>query len=787
MLHTMGSMDIKQNQIKKTLSTLSNIDYIAGLIDDGKFPHRHALALHICDHFNFYDIRGKSQHGGCLKALRKLEEAGYFILPKAIRKPTRKSPKRLTEPVPPARDVPSVVNEVRNLELILVSTENHMRIWNELMINEHPLGAGPLVGRQLRYLIGSAHGWLGGVSFSAAALQLEARDKWIGWNVEQRNEHLHHVVNMSRLLIRPSFYCQNLASSVLSMSLKQMQNDFEQRFGYRPFLVETFVDASYSGSCYRAANWIHIGMTKGRGRQDRNKKTELSIKSIYVNPLSNDFRVQMGLSSNAGQGALSLIDGLEGETWAEHEFGGADLGDDRLNKRLIKVAAAKAQVPDRAFSGVAKGDWPAVKAYYRFIDQPKESAVTPANILAPHRERTIRRMQGQKTVLSIQDGSDLNFNNLNDCKGLGRIGTNQTGAVSYGLHLHSTLAIATNGIPLGVLRADCNPPREKSPDDKRLDYAKPIEEKKTFAWIEHYRDLAEIASTLSNTRVISICDREADFFEMFEEQRKNPSVHLLIRAKQERNITEEPFKLFQAARQAPILSSICVHIARQSARTKKIKQEARPKRIGRMADLTVRATRVHLRPSARYFEDKKPFEIWIIHALEENPPEGAEPVEWFLLTTLNITSAEQAEECLRWYCLRWRIEDWHRVLKSGCRVEDLAHKSVERLQRAISINLVIAWRIMLMVLLGREQPSLPAEVLFSDIELKTLRAYAKKKVNTPIQLNEAVHLIAKIGGHLGRKNDPPPGHQILWQGYIEFQFMCLGYSLWQDEDCPDTS
>ena len=103
------------------------------------------------------------------------------------------------------------------------------------------------------------------------------------------------------------------------------------------------------------------------------------------------------------------------------------------------------------------------------------------------------------------------------------------------------------------------------------------------------------------------------------------------------------------------------------------------------------------------------------------------PVEWFLLTTIKITSASQAEKCLRWYVLRWRIEDWHRVLKSGCRIEDLAHKTAERLRRAIAINMVIAWRIMLMALMGRETPELSAEVLFSDIEVKTLWAYAKKK------------------------------------------------------------
>lgn len=141
--------------------------------------------------------------------------------------------------------------------------------------------------------------------------------------------------------------------------------------------------------------------------------------------------------------------------------------------------------------------------------------------------------------------------------------------------------------------------------------------------------------------------------------------------------------------------------------------------------MAVRYTRIQLRP-AHYLGDKEPVDLWLVHAVEENPPADTKAVEWFLLTTIEITSATDAEQCIRWYVLRWRIEDWHRVLKSGCRIEDLAHTTAERLRRVIAINLVIAWRIMLMTLLGREIPELPAEILFSDIELRTLRAYAKK-------------------------------------------------------------
>lgn len=717
----------KQNQIKRTLSEPTHIEYVRGLLESNEISNRNKLAKRVCEQFGFHDARGQAQLTSCMEALRELESAGHFTLPVACVRTGINSPRRLGKRVALPVNVPAQAGEVWGLTLVLVHNDEQMRIWNELMIEEHPQGAGPLVGRQLRYLISSEHGWLGGIGFAAAARHLADRDRWIGWDGEQRREYLDRVVGMSRFLIRESVKCRNLASKVLSMSIAAMPDDFERMYNYRPLLIESFVDTSrYPGTCYQAANWILVGQTKGRGRQDRNRTSNLSIKAIYVYPLECDFRKRMGLSSSAGLGALSPAEGLETDSWAQNEFGGAPLGDVRLSRRLVNVAAEKAEMPHRAYSGVAKGDWPKTKAYYRMIDQPEESSVTMSNILLPHRQRTIQRMQGQKTVLCVQDGSDLNYNNLDQCEGLGDISKNQTGVKSRGLHLHSTFTVAPNGLPLGVLRADCLAPKSKSPEDRRAACEIPIEEKKTFTWIEHHRDLVVLSATMPHTRLVDMCDREADFFEMFDEQRQHDRVDLLVRAKHNRNITEEPFKLFAAIRESEVQSRVRVHIPRQSARPKKSKQKARPKRPGRNADMAVRYLRVQL-PAPEHHEGKDPIDIWIIHALEENPPENTKAIEWFLLTTMQITSADDAEQYLRWYCLRWRIEDWHRVLKSGCRIEKLAHDTSERLRRAIAINLVIAWRIMLMTLMGRETPELPAEVLFSDVELRTLRAYAKKK------------------------------------------------------------
>ena len=718
-----------QSQIKRTLAKPKNLEQVRHLLqDDCAEPRlRTVLADEICQRFGFFDALGRTQVSTCLKALRDLEAEGHFVLPAGAHKGKKKhTPRRLSEAVPAPQDVPATAGAVQGLHLVLAETGQQIRMWNEMMIREHPQGAGPLVGRQLRYLVASDHGWLGGLGFAASALKLRDRDRWIGWDEETRRGQLNQVVGLSRFLIRTDVRCRNLASRVLGLCIAQFPGDFEARYGFRPLLLETFVDREhYAGTCFRAANWERIGCTQGRGRQDRDRTMGQSVKEIYVYPLAPSFRVMMGLPSNSGGSALEIDDAVDTYNWAEAEFGGAPLGDKRLSRRLVDSAAALAEQPGRAFCSVAKGDWPAVKGYYRLIDKPDDSAVTMDNILLPHRERTVRRMKAHKTVLCIQDGTDLNYSGLAQCEGLGVIGANQTGAKSGGLHLHSTLATTTEGLPLGVLLAQCAAPEPKSEQDERSSTAIPIEEKKTYSWIVGLRDCMEVAREIPHTQLVSVMDREADFFELFDEQRRTPTVQLLVRAKYNRN-TSDDTKLFDAIGQTPERSRLRIRVPRQSARPKRSKQKARPKRAQRTANVSLRYQRVELRPPS-YLRDRGPLALWIIAVTEENPPKGVEPLRWFLLTTMEIASADDTEKCLRWYCLRWRIEDWHRVLKSGCQIEGLAHKTADRLCRAIAINLVIAWRIMLMTLLGREQPELPADVLFSDLEIEVLGAIAKKK------------------------------------------------------------
>ena len=695
-----------QNQVSRILrGNLARLrDVLDGAVSQG-VGSLGQVADRVCEAFDFRDGRGRWQRASCCRALSDLQAAGHVSLPAG--QPARGVGGRarvLPHPVAPAVDVPGTVDEVGGLTLVLVETGEQRRVWNTLMAHEHPRGAGPFVGPQLRYLVGSAHGWLGGVGFAASARRLRARDAWVGWDDTGRRAHLHRVLGLCRLLVRPGVACRNLASHVLGRAARAVGDDCERLYGYRPWLLETFVDETeQTGASVRAANWVRVGETCGRGRGDRTHAAPETRKAVYMYALEPAWRARLAAPAPA-VAPLAVGDGLDAESWAGHEFGEARLGDARLSARLVQSAQQMAESPMRAITGAAQGARALVKGHYRLIDQPADSAVTVDNILAPHRERTLRRMQAHDTVLCIQDGTRLNFTRRGQTQGLGAIGSNQTGAVARGLELHTTLAVNPDGVALGVLRAAFDAPALPNPDEE--DQPKPREERKSFRWIEGLRDCAQAAEQLPETRVVCAMDREADFLDLFIERRAHaPQVDLLVRAKVDRVVGKEKTpdgqtvsrRLFDQVRNAPARGDARVEVQRLSARAKASKQARKDRRAARVAEVTLRYQQVALPcPGAA------PVELWVVHVREEQPPPRTEPLQWFLLTTLQVTSAVDATRILQWYALRWRIEEYFRVLKSGCKVEELQHHTAERLERAMAIKMVIGWRIQLMVQLGRE-------------------------------------------------------------------------------------
>ena len=236
--------------------------------------------------------------------------------------------------------------------------------------------------------------------------------------------------------------------------------------------------------------------------------------------------------------------------------------------------------------------------------------------------------------------------------------------------------------------------------------------------------------------------------------------------------------LFGRMRSAPVRGRFRLKVSRLSRRIKASRQAARPGRAARVAEMELRYETLTIPAPLKTPAGVDPAPLSVVHAREIRPPAKGKRLEWFLLTTLPVRDTEQARRVLRWYALRWRVEDYFRVLKTGCRVQQLQHQTAERLKRAIAIHAVIAWRIMLLTLLGREDPDLPAPVLFSDLEIRVLDAFAASRgYSPPENLGAAVLVLARLGGYLARKHDPPPGHQLLWQGYVTLYGMCLGFAL----------
>jgi hypothetical protein len=230
--------------------------------------------------------------------------------------------------------------------------------------------------------------------------------------------------------------------------------------------------------------------------------------------------------------------------------------------------------------------------------------------------------------------------------------------------------------------------------------------------------------------VISVADREGDLFELFDLRRcqQGPKAELLVRARYDRCLEGSDRKLFEELASAPLAKTISLTVPRQRERRGKPSSPGRPALPARSAKVQVRFQAVTLSaPQTPRTRQKQPIRLWTVYLVEKHPPQGASAVHWLLLTSIPMTSLKQALRCVRWYCRRWRIEEWHRVMKSGCRILDHQNHTAEVLLRAIVLDAVIAWRIMLLALLGREVPELPADTLFDEGEREVLGLLTQKR------------------------------------------------------------
>ena len=557
------------------------------------------------------------------------------------------------------------------------------------------------------------------------------------------------MVNNSRFLLLPWVRVPHLASHVLAQAARRLPRDWQARYGYAPVLLESFVETGrFKGTSYLAAGWQALGETCGRGRQDRAHRAARPRKTIWLRALRADWRTHLGrapqpgrLAPRARPGApppASSAPGASGppppDDWAAAEMGGAALGDARLPRRLVTLsrqffARPQAHIPE------ACGQRAAAKAAYRFFAHPH---VTLPKILAPHRAQTCARVAAHPVVLAVQDTTELDYTAHPATTGLGPIGNHR--AHVQGLILHPTMVYTPAGLALGLLEAQC-----------------------------------------PGTQVISVGDCEADMFELYRQAAACPhGTKFLVRAFRERALAAEEEQEREQEKEEKLTQLWESLRSRPSAGTVKVSLPRRGSRKARLAEVEVRFAEVSVAPPA-YLRGAQALRLWAVALLEPAPPEGASAVEWLLLTNLPVTTWEAAVEKTQWYGQRFQIEVFFRTLKSGCRLEDRQLGEARRLENCLAIDLVVAWRIVHLVKLGREVPELPCTVFFEELQWKALLACAARgqsaDLSTAPSLRAAVRLVAQLGGFLGRKGDGEPGAQTLWRGLQRLDDIVVGFAL----------
>jgi hypothetical protein len=719
------------------------LERIQHLVDDTPDISRRSLSNRVCEWLNWRHPTGRVKDMSCRKALTQLCKTGVLRLPETVQSPGFLR-RRVQEPLvrPP---VACSLPELGAVTLILVDhrLSEPARIWKTLMAG-HYLGER-LFCAGLRYLIhSSSQGWLGALAFSTAAFRVSCRDRYLGWDDPTRMKNLDRVIANSRFFIHPAVQVPHLASHVLGKALRRVTGDWSARYGTTPLLVETFVEQGrFAGTSYRAANWVHVGTTAGRGRQDGQHQAAVPPKEMYIYPLHRRWRELLGGSVITNAPVPAAGD------WAEQEWGTAPLGDTRLVQRLITLGRDRYSLPQASIPQTC-GSRAKTKAAYRFFDNER---VTLPNLLTPHIEATTKRVASEKIVLAIQDTTTLNYSTHPATENLGPIGSSATGIV--GLMMHGTLAVNTAGTPLGLLNAQCwaRDPEEFGKKAKR--HTLPIAAKESNKWLTSFKAAIATAASCPATTIVSVGDREADLYELFALAATTPKAPLLlVRAKHDRTLQEEQGKLSEYLDRCP------------EAGIQELLVPRRGQHLARTAQLSIRYGKVTLAPPKQKPEEP-PFAVWVIHAEEQEPPEGVAALCWVLLTTVPTESFAAACEHLSWYALRWTIEVFHRTLKSGCKIENRQLGSASRLEACLAIDLVVAWRIHYLTKLGRETPDVPCSVYFEEAQWQALVAFTTKKpapAAEPPTLRDATRMVAALGGFLGRTGDGEPGTQTLWLG-----------------------
>jgi hypothetical protein len=422
------------------------------------------------------------------------------------------------------------------------------------------------------------------------------------------------------------------------------------------------------------------------------------------------------------------------------------LGDMRRNQRAGRLISDLAAQPDASIPQ-ASGSLAATKAAYRFLAC---QGVEAQAIRKAHHARTGDRLVSEPWVLIAQDTTELDVRAHPCTRGVGPL-SHPSG---QGLLVHSSLAISTQGVPLGLLdqRVWVRDPEQTGRRHQRR--RRSAREKESAKW--RSAEQAALEAVPQGTRAVLVADREADVYDFLAASRP-ADVHLLIRATHNRCVAQEPGYLWEALERQPPVGEQVIPVGRSGERT--------PRR----ALVSLRYARLAIKPPRHHKQRDRLEPVWVQALLvrEQAPPEGVPPLCWLLVSTLPIQAPDDAWRLVHWYSLRWLLERYHYVLKSGCRIESLQPETADRLERALALYWVVAWRLLWLTYLARREPDRSAADVLSGPEWKALYCVTHQTPHpppAPPPLADAVGWIARLGGFLGRTHDGEPGVKVLWRG-----------------------
>jgi Transposase DNA-binding/Transposase Tn5 dimerisation domain len=436
--------------------------------------------------------------------------------------------------------------------------------------------------------------------------------------------------------------------------------------------------------------------------------------------------------------------------WIEAELAECQMHDARHTKRLARLLSRLSARPVSSIPAACHG-WAETMAAYRFLNNPDISA---PEILSGHTHATLERIRTQEVVLLVQDTTFLNYGTTQPKAGMGtvKIKTREE------YLLHPTVAFTPERVNLGVIGMKVWQRPEQPVAQQRK--SKPIAGKESYRWLEGYHCACEVKQACPATLVVNLADREGDIQEWFVEVlRREPGqrAECIIRAKENRRLAPGAAQryLWAEMQQTCSLGTLTIALARQ------------PDRPPRPVTLAVTAKSVTFYGARRPGGKLPPVTVSAVYAQEPNPPEGEEAVEWLLLTSLPVTDFPRACLVVQWYRCRWEMELFFRVLKQGCKIEQLRVQTDQRLLNALASYVIVAWRLHNITMAGRAYPEVSCEVVFEPQEWATLYTMQHHchPPPAPPPLREMVRSLAQLGGFLARQGDGEPGIQAIWQGY----------------------